>query len=219
MEPSTYFSLLPKDVRNIVDLNVLINLDYNDFIEYCQNNKCSEKLWRDKGLKDFKDFDDFYGKTNKSKYLRNSAATEFEKLYKLKEIGKEKLIAELRNANYRHQAKLLDFDGQYDNYYSFNYLITDEELDNIRKSKLAEREKTFSIFIPPNIENWLIWLRTKDNQIRYVLFGKDDILIDIFDFRYPNEQQRFTFVLQFKFPDKKLIDILRIYDVTTEKDK
>lgn len=162
MEPLSYLSLLPKDVRNIVDMNVLMNMDYNQFIEACKN--CKDEIWRDKGLLDFPNFDKINGKTNKAKYLRWAGRAEFLKNEDVEE-EEEVLLIEMREANYRHQAKLLDFNGQYDDYCSFKYLV------DVQILEMIDTTKNVTMFIPPDKKHWIVYLYENTETVDYVIKG------------------------------------------------
>lgn len=158
-----YLSLLPKDVKNIIDLNYIMNMDHNEFIRYCQENNCNEELWLEKGRKDFKRFGQQKGKSNQAKYLRASSIREISNI-ELPFNPKQKLEKELNESNYRHRAKLLDYDGKYDEYKSFNYIIDNKEIIKIDKdiNKLSK-------YVPNSDDKWLVYIYNLDLDLQYIL--------------------------------------------------
>lgn len=209
MEQPTYFSLLPKDITNIVDLNVLMNMDYNEFIKYCQNNNCKDEIWKNKGEMDFKDFGKILGITNQAKYLRAGAKEEFRKLKRMTDLAnKEKLLTELGESNYRHRAKLLDYNGRYDDFHSFNYVISEQQLKNIQSKNIKQQLRKY---VPNNIKNWIviIWV----NKPVYFIVGFRD-KYEIFYYKDSTAKlARFIKNIHPQFNQMTINDILRIYDV------
>lgn len=189
-----YLSLLPKDVINMVEKFIIFEYDYNKFIEYCLINNCNDSLWREKGLLDFKNFDNTIGFTNQAKYLRWASRKEFN--HALDTMENNNLI---REAKYRHQAKLLDYDGQYDNYLSLNVIGKYREIRKMRKKPLDYFNPTV------NDEHCLIFLYSdRQRDPHYVLKSFDE---DYMVYNWSKDKTVFFDSLGYNYKE-----ILRIYD-------
>lgn len=203
MDNPTYLSLLPRDVKRIVDQNILMNLDYKSFISECQAN-CPDDIWGEKGIIDFPDFPRINGITNKAKYLRAASKKEFIKLKSIEDL-KEKLALELRESDYRHQAKLLDYNGQYGNYYSFNYIISEEEIGQIDLNKNLLQK-----YIPNKIENWLVFIYNKvEISPTFIIKGQNNNK-QIYDWNRTFEMEDFKEDIINEF--NNYIEGLKVYD-------
>ncbi len=223
MEKPLYMSLLPKDVQNIVNLNILFNYDYNHFIEYCTRNNCDENIWKRKGIMDFPNFEKTLGITYKANYLRKAARAEFDRLRKLADSkSKEKELIQVREGNYRHEAKLLDYSGKYDNFRSYNYILPKKLINKLNKGTnqhSGSNRQIFASYVPEDDEDsgnyWIVMLRD-DQDILYF------IVKSYSGFRVYNDQQ-YPQVIQYlrdysgglNTKNMTANDILRIYDYTT----
>lgn len=200
-----YFSLIPKDVKDIVNLNVIMNYDYNKFIDYCQDNKCNEELWRNKGLKDFEEFDGILGNTNQAKYLRHSSIEEREKLQEFIKPSDKKLNLERNEYDYRHQAKLLDYDGNHDNYHSFYYFVGKWDIVNL------DCIGGFEKYLPQSMGKWLVFIIERKHQSPYFVLKGEDKEYKMFDLRLSLSNQLFKENIEEELGNWE--EGLKIYDV------
>lgn len=210
---SLYFSVLPNDINNIINLNILLNYDYNHFINYCNNN-CSDNIWRQKGIMDFIDFDATLGISYKAKYLRKAARAEFNILRTMTNSkSAEKELTQLRESDYRHQAKLLDYNGRYDNFRSYNYILSAKL---IQKLNGDNPRQIFASFVPKDLnQNWFVVIRSNENILFFIVKTYEN-------FNVYNIQQYGQFIHHLRQHSVGLNtnnlsanDILRIYDFTT----
>lgn len=197
---TTYLDILPKDLLLLVEKYETFQLDYNQFIDYYQNKDCSDNLWREKGLLDFKNFDNMVGKNNKSKYLRLASRREFKLMF---ENVNNKLS--VREAKYRHMAKLIDYNGFNDNRFSLNYIVKDTD---IRKVKRRVKE----YFNLPVGDEVLIFVYICSNRQPYYIIGSDGIRYVIKLFKgSENDVQRW-------FPKENILEVFKSFDRIVNKE-
>ena len=214
MDRPDYLSLLPRDITNIVNQNILLNLDYNEFIEYCGKNSCNDAVWKRKGIMDFPDFQKTLGVTSKAKNLRKAAREEFNKLRKMvNSKSKEKEPIQVREGEYRHGAKLLDFKGEFDNFRSYNYILPKKLIEKLDK---PNSRQIFASFVPENFDgNWIVVIRSDEN-ILYLMINSGESF-SVYNLQY---YHNFTDRLRDRLgvSDAKNYspnDILRVFDFIT----
>lgn len=122
--------MLPNDLANLVIKFIIFSYNYNKFIKYCNNKNISNIIWGEKGLLDFDNFNNMIGTSNKAKYLRCSSRSEFNIMHRTEE---NRIVIE---AKYRHDAKLLDYDGKYDNRFSLKLVVDYDKVINMKKYPL-----------------------------------------------------------------------------------